>query len=99
MIPRAHVAHYWALSEHQSEMLAAACLLVGKGIQEALEPSGMNLITSRGAAAEQTVPHVHLHILPRWETDAVGPIWPPKHPPTSVSLVRAARLVRAALAS
>jgi histidine triad (HIT) family protein len=57
----------------------------------------MNLITSRGRAAEQSVPHVHVHVLPRWADDPVDPIWPAKQRPDSAALVRAAEQVRSVL--
>jgi histidine triad (HIT) family protein len=37
----------------------------------------MNLITSAGEAAEQSVLHLHLHLVPRWSDDELD-IWPPK---------------------
>jgi histidine triad (HIT) family protein len=36
----------------------------------------MNLITSAGRTAEQTVFHLHLHVVPRWKRDGFGTIWP-----------------------
>jgi histidine triad (HIT) family protein len=36
----------------------------------------MNLITSAGKVAEQSVFHLHLHIVPRWKRDGFGDIWP-----------------------
>jgi histidine triad (HIT) family protein len=41
----------------------------------------MNLISSSGAVAEQTVFHAHLHVVPRYEGDDIDPIWPPKKKP------------------
>jgi len=86
--------HYWALDESLASVLAVACLRVGRAIQEALHPSGVNLITSQGRAAEQTVMHVHLHVLPRWEEDPVEPIWPPKRLSDPEALARTANGVR-----
>ncbi len=37
-------------------------------------------VQSSGAAATQTVPHLHVHLVPRWAVDAMGPIWPAKPP-------------------
>jgi len=78
VIPRVHARDFWALPDAVASELGLAACCVGRAVNRALGPDGMNLITSAGTAAEQTVPHVHLHILPRWEADAVGPIWPPK---------------------
>jgi histidine triad (HIT) family protein len=36
----------------------------------------MNLISSAGAAATQTVLHAHIHLVPRWQGDEIGRIWP-----------------------
>jgi histidine triad (HIT) family protein len=53
-----------------------AVIHVGQAIDRALQPEGMNLITSAGQTAEQTVFHLHLHIVPRWRRDGFGRIWP-----------------------
>lgn len=55
-----------------------AVIQVGNAIQAAVVPEGMNLISSSGTAAEQTVFHVHFHLVPRWHRDGIGRIWPPK---------------------
>jgi diadenosine tetraphosphate (Ap4A) HIT family hydrolase len=97
VVPRRHVAHFWALDDELATALSVACLRVGRAIHETLDPEGMNLITSQGAAAEQTVMHVHMHLVPRWPDDAVGEIWPPKQPPDSAMLADVALRIRAAL--
>ncbi|MGI5122816.1 HIT family protein [Marinactinospora thermotolerans] len=40
--------------------------------------AALNIITSVGAAATQTVPHLHAHIVPRVEGDGLALPWP--HP-------------------
>jgi histidine triad (HIT) family protein len=76
VIPRTHVIDLWeADSELASELITGA-IRVGNAIQAALHPDGMNLITSAGSAAEQTVFHLHLHVVPRWKKDGFGQIWP-----------------------
>lgn len=76
LIPRDHAEDFWALDDELSAVLAQAAGLLGRAIRHGLQPEGLNLVTSAGAAAEQTVMHVHLHLLPRWEDDDFGHIWP-----------------------
>ncbi|MGZ8647760.1 MAG: HIT family protein [Solirubrobacteraceae bacterium] len=78
VIPREHVENLWAASESTATGLTKAVVEVGRAIQTALQPDGLNLISSAGAAAEQTVPHLHLHLVPRWTADDFGHIWPPQ---------------------
>lgn len=82
VVPKEHLTDYWAADEAVVEHLASAVLLVGAGIQRALQPEGMNLISSAGEAASQSVFHLHMHVVPRWTHDRLGQIWPPdKHLP------------------
>lgn len=76
VIPRRHVSDLWRLEAPLSDDLMTAVIRVGRAIQSTLTPEGMNLITSAGRTAEQTVFHVHLHIVPRWHKDGFGKIWP-----------------------
>jgi histidine triad (HIT) family protein len=76
VIPRQHVADLWGVDEQLGAELMTAVVRVGRAIETALTPEGMNLITSAGATAEQTVFHLHLHIVPRWQRDGFGRIWP-----------------------
>lgn len=77
VFPRAHVEDYWSAHPDLDRELAGAAHAVGKAIRRALRPDGLNLITSAGPAAQQTVLHLHLHLVPRWEADGWGAIWLP----------------------
>jgi histidine triad (HIT) family protein len=100
VIPREHLEDLWAASPSVAGELMQAAIEVGRAIQEALRPDGLNLISSAGAAAEQTVPHLHLHVVPRWEDDAFGRIWPPQtEMPDEVKRDAAARIRAACRAS
>ncbi len=43
-----------------------------------MKPHGINIIQSNGAAATQSVMHLHVHVVPRWHNDQLGRIWPPE---------------------
>jgi histidine triad (HIT) family protein len=49
-----------------------------------------------GAAAHQSVPHFHVHLIPRWHRDSLGFDWPPV-PGDAVRIREAAEKIRAAL--
>lgn len=96
VVPRMHVRNFWEASPALAADMAAACLRVGNALRELLSPEGMNLITSAGEAAEQTVFHLHIHVVPRWHGDAIGALWPSAAEggdPVSPDLVRSLRQV------
>lgn len=76
VVPRKHVPDIWSLSEEKAAHLARATVRLAGAIREAVHPEGLNLIQSNGEAATQTVFHLHVHLVPRWGGDAMGPIWP-----------------------
>ena len=96
VIPRRHVADVWELDVPLGAELMAAVVRVGKAVLEAVRPEGMNLISSKGAAAEQSVFHLHLHILPRWEKDDLDRIWPQASPLDDADLEAVAEQIRTA---
>jgi histidine triad (HIT) family protein len=46
---------------------------VARAVREGLEPDGVLLTQFNGAAAGQSIFHVHFHIVPRWEDKALTP--------------------------
>lgn len=46
---------------------------------QAMKLKDVNLITSKGKAATQTVQHLHIHVLPRTEGDGLTLPWPNPH--------------------
>ena len=96
VIPRVHVADLWQVEPTQGADLMAAVIKVGRAIEFALNPEGMNLITSAGEAAEQTVFHLHMHLVPRWTHDGFGRIWPGKGRYENANLREVADRVRQA---
>jgi histidine triad (HIT) family protein len=78
LIPRSHVPNLWEADRAMASRLMSGAVLVGRAIMEVVQPQGMNLITSAGSVAEQSVPHLHLHLVPRWEGDRIDRIWPDK---------------------
>jgi histidine triad (HIT) family protein len=99
IIPKAHVTDLWSADPTSITSLMQEVVRAGKAIKRALNPDGMNLISSSGKAASQTIRHLHLHIVPRWEGDHIGHIWPPSKPLASEAQDQAAESIRLAYAA
>ncbi|WP_127479097.1 HIT family protein [Nocardioides pantholopis] len=76
LVPRQHVGFIWHLSDELAAVLGQATTRLARAVHAAVEPDGLNVIQSNGEAATQTVPHLHIHLVPRWDNDNIGPIWP-----------------------
>jgi histidine triad (HIT) family protein len=63
---------------------------------EAVKPDGLNMLQANGAAAFQSVPHFHLHLIPRWVRDGKGFDWK-LVPGDREQITRVGERVRAAL--
>lgn len=78
VVPRKHISDVWDLDENTATHLARAVVRISHAMRTAVEPEGLNIIQSNGEVATQTVFHLHVHIVPRWNGDAIGRIWPPE---------------------
>ena len=73
LIPKRHTGSFFGLSEQERSdlfsMLDRAKLL----LDEEFQPQGYNIGINDGAAAGQTVPHLHVHLIPRFDGDLPDP--------------------------
>lgn len=53
---------------------------VARAVQAAFQPEGLTILQANRVAGWQTVPHLHVHVLPRHPDDGVGLVWPRKNP-------------------
>lgn len=65
---------------------------VARAVDRAFQPEGITVLQANKAAGWQTVPHVHLHVLPRHSGDGVELAWPRKSPPLDELRALAARI-------
>ena len=67
-----------------AQALMALAHRVAKAVQEAYQPEGITLLQANGKAGWQTVPHVHMHVVPRYMDDGAELIWPRKDPDLNI---------------
>jgi histidine triad (HIT) family protein len=91
-----HLENIFALDEAQAAAVFRAAANVARAIRGAFEPQGLSVYQANGAAAGQTVLHLHIHLVPRYEGDGMALTWPVKNPPRE-KLVEYAEKIRAKL--
>lgn len=68
------------MDEDTAAAMMRAAWKIARGVQEAFAPDGITVLQANGTAGWQTVPHAHLHVLPRYLNDGVELTWPRKEP-------------------
>lgn len=73
VVPKRHVAEFFDLT--QDEVVACMELINEEKelIDEEFNPDGYNIGVNIGPAAGQSILHVHIHIIPRYEGDVENP--------------------------
>ena len=72
------------LEEAEGAHLFAVAHRVARAVQAAFTPEGMTLLQTNRPAGWQTVPHVHVHVLPRHANDGADLVWPRQDPSLEV---------------
>jgi len=73
IVSRRHVADLFELSAEEQAALWALLPDVKAALDVRHAPAAYNVGVNVGAAAGQTVGHVHVHVIPRYEGDATDP--------------------------
>lgn len=69
VVPKRAVETILELSEEEGRELMSAVQQTMKRLEDVLHPEGFTVGWNHLAAGGQAVPHLHVHILPRWHAD------------------------------
>ena len=69
VMPKIHSANIFDTSEETLSHIMHAIKLISKHLVENCGFSGVNVINNNGKSAEQSISHIHFHILPRKDDD------------------------------
>jgi histidine triad (HIT) family protein len=67
LVPRQEVEFLHELDDAHAAALGAALPRVARAMLAATGATAYNLLQNNGALAHQAVPHVHMHLIPRFE--------------------------------
>ena len=74
VIPRRHVATIEAMSADDARGLFAMVARLAGPVRTAVGAAGTTIGVNDGEATGQTIPHVHVHIVPRRANDGAGSV-------------------------
>ena len=75
VMSRAHAPTLLEASEEDLVAVIRTVRRMAQAVDTALSPDGINLLQASGEAAFQSVPHFHMHVVPRWYRDGKGLTW------------------------
>ena len=73
IIPKRHVKTYFELNYIELASVGVVIGVVKRIIDKKFNPDGYNIGINCGEMAGQTVPHCHIHIIPRYKGDVEDP--------------------------
>jgi diadenosine tetraphosphate (Ap4A) HIT family hydrolase len=73
IVPYRHVAEYFDVTDDERAAIWAVADEMKVLIDEEFNPDGYNMGVNVGESAGQSVPHVHIHMIPRFKGDMDNP--------------------------
>ena len=73
LIPSRHVASFFELTSEEREGLLLLMDSAKQQLQDEFSPAAYNIGINDGLAAGQTIAHMHLHLIPRYQGDVSDP--------------------------
>jgi histidine triad (HIT) family protein len=94
VVPKRHSPTLLDLPADEVGPLFAAVQTTARRVLAALQADGMTVGVNHGAVSGQTVPHLHVHIIPRFVGDRGGSIHSVVHNPPKESIAAIAERIR-----
>ncbi len=96
VIPKAHYDPITGTPVEVLKLLIAVVQRVAKAQYAGLHADGINVTQANGRTAGQVVPHLHFHVIPRFESDGLHSNWTARRYETPEELrLYAERIVKA----
>ena len=75
VIPKRHVADVFEVSSADLIAVALTVQRVSEALRRSLGATGVNVLNASGPNSDQSVFHLHFHVVPRWAEDGLW-TWP-----------------------
>ncbi len=68
------------IDDETTQRLFLVAKKIAHVVQKEFQAEGITLLQANQPAGWQSVPHIHVHVLPRYNNDGVELVWPRKEP-------------------
>jgi len=72
VVPKNHAENIFEIPESDLATLIKAVKKCAGAAKDALRAEGVTILQLNGKASDQIVPHLHIHVIPRWENDGLS---------------------------
>jgi len=72
IVPKKHVENIFEISEDDLSAVMNAVKHCAQAVRQALKAEGITVLQLNGKASDQIIPHLHVHIMPRWQNDRLS---------------------------
>jgi len=73
IIPKRHIGSFFEITSEERQALFELLDQAQKELMNEYSPDAFNISINDGVAAGQTVPHLHIHLIPRYDGDVEDP--------------------------
>ena len=89
ILPKKHAANVFELPDEEASQILIVAKRIAAAMMETYHCDGINILQNNGEAAGQTVFHLHVHVIPRFEgdTDHINIGWRPGETPDDLQAI------------
>lgn len=74
IIPKQHYENIFDTPDNILERINVVCKKMSELLKEKLGATGVNIVNASGADAQQSIFHLHYHVVPRYKNDGID-LW------------------------
>lgn len=89
ILSKKHAANLFELSDEDASAVMVVAKKIATAVKKTYQCDGVNVLQNNGKAAGQTVFHLHVHVIPRFEgdLDSINIGWRPMETPADMEAI------------
>ena len=87
VLPKKHASDVFSIPDEDLSKAICVAKKVAAALKEAYKCDGVNILQNNGEAAGQTVFHLHIHVIPRFEGDNISVKWKQGEMPADLEVI------------